>query len=59
MGATVLDHNGKEIPVVMGSYGIGVDRILASAVELYNDDNGMILPRAIAPFEVVISLLRP
>ena len=59
MGANVLDRNGKEIPVVMGSYGIGVDRILASAVELYNDDNGMILPRAIAPFEVVILLLRP
>lgn len=59
MGATVLDRNGKEIPVVMGSYGIGVDRVLASAVELYNDENGMILPRAIAPFEVVITLLRP
>ncbi len=59
MGATVLDRNGKEIPVVMGSYGIGVDRILASAVELYNDENGMILPRAIAPFEVVITLIRP
>jgi prolyl-tRNA synthetase len=59
MGATVLDDNGKDIPVVMGSYGIGVDRILASAVELFNDENGMILPRAIAPFEVVITLLRP
>jgi len=59
MGATVLDRNGKEIPVVMGSYGIGVDRVLASAVELYNDQNGMILPRDIAPFEVVITLLRP
>ncbi len=59
MGATVLDQNGKEVPVVMGSYGIGVDRILASAVELFNDDAGMILPRAIAPFEVVITLLRP
>lgn len=59
MGATVLDRNGREIPVVMGSYGIGVDRVLASAVELYNDQNGMILPRDIAPFEVVITLLRP
>ena len=59
MGATVLDSNGREIPVVMGSYGIGVDRVLASAVELYNDENGMILPRSIAPFEVVITLLRP
>lgn len=59
MGATVLDHNGKEVPVVMGSYGIGVDRILASAVELYNDENGMILPRDIAPFEAVITLIRP
>jgi len=59
MGATVLDQNGKEVPVVMGSYGIGVDRILASAVELYNDQNGMVLPRAIAPFEALITLIRP
>ena len=59
MGATVLNQEGKEVPIVMGSYGIGIERILASAVELYHDDLGMALPRSIAPFEVVITLLRP
>ncbi len=59
MGATVLNNEGQEVPIVMGSYGIGVERILASAVELYNDELGMILPRTIAPFEVVITTLRP
>ncbi len=59
MGATVLNHDGQEVPIVMGSYGIGIERILASAVELYNDELGMSLPRSIAPFEVVITLLRP
>jgi len=59
MGATVLNNEGQESPIVMGSYGIGVERILASAVELYNDELGMILPRSIAPFEVVITTLRP
>lgn len=59
MGASVLNQEGKEVPIVMGSYGIGIERILASAVELYHDELGMALPRGIAPFEVVISLLRP
>jgi prolyl-tRNA synthetase len=59
MGATVLNREGQEVPIVMGSYGIGVERILASAVELYHDELGMILPRSIAPFQVVITILRP
>ncbi len=59
MGASVLNREGKEVPVVMGSYGIGIERILASAVELYHDELGMALPRSIAPFQVVITLLRP
>jgi prolyl-tRNA synthetase len=59
MGAHVLNREGKEVPIVMGSYGIGVERILAAAAELYHDEDGMILPRSIAPFEVVISVLRP
>ena len=59
MGATVLNREGQEVPIVMGSYGIGVERILASAVELYNDELGMILPRSIAPFQVVVTVLRP
>jgi prolyl-tRNA synthetase len=55
MGANVLTAEGKEVPIIMGSYGIGVGRIMASAVELYNDQDGMIWPVAIAPFEVVIT----
>ncbi len=55
MGLKVLTEDGKEIPVIMGSYGIGVERILSAAVELYHDEDGMALPAAIAPFEVVIT----
>ncbi len=54
MGATFLDENGKEKPFVMGSYGIGVGRTMAAAIEQNNDENGIIWPRAIAPFEVVV-----
>lgn len=54
MGATVLDQNGRPNAMVMGCYGIGISRTLAAAVEQYHDDNGIIWPRAIAPFEVVI-----
>lgn len=52
--ATFLDQNGRPTPMVMGCYGIGISRTLAAAVEQYNDENGIIWPRAIAPFEVVI-----
>ncbi len=55
MGLNVLDENGVETPVIMGSYGIGVERILSAAVELYHDKDGMAMPVAIAPFEVVIT----
>lgn len=55
MHATVLDENGKEIPLVMGSYGIGVERILSAAVEQNHDEDGMFLPRAIAPFDVILT----
>ena len=58
MGATVLNQDGAETPIIMGSYGIGLERILVGAVELYNDENGIIWPRPIAPFEVIITLLR-
>ncbi|HLV00708.1 MAG TPA: His/Gly/Thr/Pro-type tRNA ligase C-terminal domain-containing protein, partial [Acidobacteriota bacterium] len=59
MNATVLGKDGEPVPVIMGSYGIGVERIMTSAVELYHDEQGIVWPRSIAPFEVVISLLRP
>ena len=54
MGARVLDRNGKEVAPIMGSYGIGIERILTAAVEQNNDENGFWLPPAIAPFEVVV-----
>jgi len=52
MGAKFLDKNGEEKYMVMGCYGIGVSRIIAAAIEQANDENGMILPCSIAPFEV-------
>ena len=55
MHASVLDANGKEVPLVMGSYGIGVERILSAAVEQNHDKDGMFLPRAIAPFDVILT----
>ena len=55
MGLSVLDEGGKEVTVIMGSYGIGVERILCAAVELYSDKNGMSLPASIAPFTLVVT----
>ena len=55
MGLSVLDEGGKEVTVIMGSYGIGLERILSAAVELYHDSNGMSLPASIAPFTVVVT----
>ena len=54
MKATVLDENGKEQFMSMGCYGIGVSRIVAAAIEQNNDDNGIIWPDAIAPFQIAI-----
>ncbi len=56
MGATVLDPNGKEVKPIMGSYGIGIERILTAAVEQSNDANGFWLPASIAPFTVVVTV---
>jgi prolyl-tRNA synthetase len=55
MGARVLDKNGKEVTPIMGSYGIGIERILTAAVEQGNDENGFWLPPSIAPFEIVVA----
>lgn len=52
--ATFLDQNGRPNPMIMGCYGIGVSRTLAAAIEQYHDENGIIWPRSIAPFEAVI-----
>src|SRR3954451_14517431 len=54
MRARVLDEGGKEAPIVMGSYGIGVERILAGAVEPHHDTDGMRMPLAIAPFHLAL-----
>lgn len=56
MGANVLTQDGKEVPIIMGSYGIGVERIMAAAIELHHDADGIIWPRAIAPFDVVVTI---
>lgn len=52
LGATVLDENGREVPIIMGSYGIGVSRLLSAIVEQNSDKNGIIWPRSIAPFDI-------
>jgi prolyl-tRNA synthetase len=56
LGAKFLDAEGSEKPCLMGCYGIGINRIMASAIELGNDKNGIIWPISIAPWEVIITL---
>jgi prolyl-tRNA synthetase len=56
MGARVLDPNGKEVTPIMGSYGIGIERILTAAIEQSHDANGFWLPASIAPFTVVVTV---
>mgnify|MGYP001088127796 CR=1 FL=1 len=57
LGATFLDADGKKQLAVMGCYGIGVGRTVAAAIEQNHDENGIIFPIPVAPFEVIISLL--
>jgi len=59
MNATVLDADGKSRPLVMGCYGIGAGRTVAAAIEQNHDDNGMILPMPLAPFQVLVTMLNP
>jgi prolyl-tRNA synthetase len=56
MGATVLTQDGKEVPIVMGSYGIGVERIITAAIEQNHDADGIIWPKSIAPFDVIVTV---
>lgn len=58
MGTTVLDSEGKSQTLTMGSYGIGVERAMAAVAETHHDENGLIWPMSIAPYEVVITLLK-
>ncbi len=52
MGAMFLDENGKENPIIMGSYGIGVERVMACYIEQHNDENGLIWDKTLAPFDI-------
>src|ERR1700730_12453738 len=56
MGATVLNQDGKPVPIVMGSYGIGVERIITAAIEQNCDDDGIIWPKSITPFDVIVTI---
>jgi prolyl-tRNA synthetase len=58
LGANYLDENGKEQPIVMGSYGIGPGRVLAAAIEQNHDGNKIVWPRALAPYDVEIVALQ-
>lgn len=56
MGATVLTVEGKPVPIFMGSYGIGVERIITAAIEQHHDADGIIWPKSLAPFDVVVTI---
>ncbi len=59
LGANFLDAAGRPQPMVMGCYGIGVGRTVAAAIEQNHDENGIIFPPSIAPFQVIISAVKP
>ena len=59
MGASVLDENGVSHPIVMGSYGIGLERNLAAVIEQNHDEKGIVWPVSVAPWEVVITVVKP
>jgi len=59
LGARVLDEAGQSLPIVMGSYGIGIERTMAAIVEHGHDDAGIIWPVRVAPYEVVITVVNP
>jgi prolyl-tRNA synthetase len=58
MGATVQDAEGESVDLVMGAYGIGVERNLAAIVEVHHDERGIVWPVSVAPYEVVITLVK-
>jgi prolyl-tRNA synthetase len=57
MGAYVLTADGRAVPLVMGSYGIGLERLLAAVVEAHHDDDGIIWPAALSPYDVEVVTL--
>jgi prolyl-tRNA synthetase len=56
MGANVLTADGKQVPIIMGCYGIGVERIITAAVEQNYDQDGIVWPKTLAPFDVVVTI---
>ncbi|MGH9904283.1 MAG: proline--tRNA ligase [Pyrinomonadaceae bacterium] len=56
MGAMVLTQDGRQVPIMMGSYGIGVERIITAAVEQNHDTDGIIWPKTLAPFDVIVTV---
>ena len=59
MGATYLNQNGKALPIEMGCYGIGISRVVQAVIEQNHDKDGIVWPKALAPYEVHICLLDP
>ena len=59
MGATYKDENQKDQLIVMGCYGIGVTRTVAAVIEQHHDENGIIWPMSVAPYHVIITLMKP
>ncbi|MEM7045889.1 MAG: proline--tRNA ligase, partial [Pseudomonadota bacterium] len=59
LGAVVMGPDGEEVPVEMGSYGIGVSRLVGALIEAFHDDDGIIWPEAVAPFDLGLINLRP
>jgi prolyl-tRNA synthetase len=59
LGAKIQDESGKSRAIIMGSYGIGIERTMAAVVESRHDEAGMIWPISVAPFEVVVSVINP
>ena len=56
MGASVLNEEGMQVPIIMGSYGIGVERIITAAIEQRHDDDGIIWPKSLTPFHVIVTI---
>ncbi|MFC4056416.1 proline--tRNA ligase [Actinomadura syzygii] len=54
LGVEVLDPDGRRVPVIMGSYGIGIERAMAAIVETHNDERGIVWPLSVAPFQVAV-----
>ncbi len=59
LGARVLDPDGRLVPVIMGSYGIGVERAMAAIVETHHDERGIVWPLSVAPFQVAVVPAQP